>query len=515
MDIKDSPSEDSLGSLHPSSIQIFANTSTLHGIRHIFVYGPLTLRRFLWTVAFVGSLGLLLLESSERVAFYFSYQHVTKVDQVVAESLVFPAVTICNLNSFRFSRITTNDLYHAGELLDLLDVNGQILEPHLADPEVITILQEKTNVKHFKAKPFCMREFMERTGHDLKEMMLYCKFRGHECNHRDFRMVFTRYGKCYMFNSGQDGRPLLTTVKGGTGNGLEIMLDIQQDEYLPIWGETEETTFEAGVKVQVHSQSEPPFIQELGFGVAPGFQTFVATQEQRITYLPSPWGVCRFSELGSDFFPVYSISACRIDCETRYIVENCGCKMVHMPGDAPFCTPEQYKECAEPALGLLTEKDVGNCLCMMPCNLTRYNKELSMVKIPSRTSAKYLEKKFNKSEKYISENILVLDVYFEALNYETIEQRKAYEVAGLLGDIGGQMGLFIGASILTILELFDYIYELIKEKFLDLLGKENEEGGRTEDMSTCDTMPNHSETISHTVTVPLQGTLGTLEEIAC
>ncbi|XP_026548096.1 acid-sensing ion channel 2-like, partial [Notechis scutatus] len=82
-----------------------------------------------------------------------------------------------------------------------------------------------------------------------------------------------------------------------------------------------------------------------------------------------------------------------------------------------------------------------------------------MVKIPSKTSAKYLEKKFNKSEKYISENILVLDIFFEALNYETIEQRKAYEVAALLGDIGGQMGLFIGASILTILEVFDYIYE--------------------------------------------------------
>lgn len=78
-------------------------------------------------------------------------------------------------------------------------------------------------------------------------------------------------------------------------------------------------------------------------------------------------------------------------------------------------------------------------------------------------------------------------MFFEALNYETIEQKKAYEVAGLLGntthssmnvfcfistlslnhkymyvagDIGGQMGLFIGASILTILELFDYAYEV-------------------------------------------------------
>lgn len=28
------------------------------------------------------------------------------------------------------------------------------------------------------------------------------------------------------------------------------------------------------------------------------------------------------------------------------------------------------------------------------------------------------------------------------------------------GDIGGQMGLFIGASILSVLELFDYAYEV-------------------------------------------------------
>lgn len=53
-----------------------------------------------------------------------------------------------------------------------------------------------------------------------------------------FPQVFTKYGKCYVFNSGEEGHPLLTTFKGGTGNGLEIMLDIQQDEYLPIWGET-------------------------------------------------------------------------------------------------------------------------------------------------------------------------------------------------------------------------------------------------------------------------------------
>ncbi|XP_028675305.1 acid-sensing ion channel 2 isoform X2 [Erpetoichthys calabaricus] len=512
MEEEESPGE---GSPRAPAIQVFADGSTLHGLRHIFAYGPLTVRRLLWTLAFLALLGLLLVESAERLAYFLSYPHVTKVAEVVSGSLVFPAVTICNLNGFRFSKLTRNDLYHAGELLALLDVNAQIPEPHLVEAEVLAVLREKANFTNYKPHQFSMREFIDRVGHDLREMLLSCRFRGQECGPRDFRTVFTRYGKCYVFNSGQDGQALHTTVKGGTGNGLEIMLDIQQDEYLPVWGETEDTTFEAGVRVQIHSQAEPPFVHELGFGVAPGFQTFVSTQEQRLTYLPPPWGDCQLATSDSDFFSVYSITACRIDCETRYLVENCNCRMVHMPGNADFCTPEQYKECAEPTLVMLAEKDGNYCVCRTPCNLTRYNKELSMVKIPSKTSARYLEKKFNKSEKYITDNILVLDVFFEALNYETIEQKKAYEVAGLLGDIGGQMGLFVGASILTILELFDYMYEVLKERLLDFLNKEEEEANRDENVGPCDPLPNHSETISHTVSVPLQTTLGTLEEIAC
>lgn len=349
----------------------------------------------------------------------------------------------------------------------------EIRDVHLVEESVLESLKTKADFHNYKPRPFNMREFYDRTGHDISDMLLACHFHGTECRPEDFTVVFTRYGKCYTFNAGGDGRPPLTTTKGGMGNGLELMLDIQQDEYLPVWGETDETSFEAGIKVQIHTQDEPPFIDQLGFGVAPGFQTFVSCQEQRLTYLPPPWGDCKASAMDSDFFSTYSITACRIDCETRYLVENCNCRMVHMPGDAPYCTPEQYKECADPALDFLVERDNDYCVCETPCNLTRYGKEMSFVKIPSKASAKYLAKKFNKTEQYISDNILVLDIYFEALNYETIEQKKAYELAGLLGDIGGQMGLFIGASILTILELFDYLYEVIKYRMCRCMKKKH------------------------------------------
>ncbi|NXY86054.1 ASIC2 protein, partial [Alcedo cyanopectus] len=75
-------------------------------------------------------------------------------------------------------------------------------------------------------------------------------------------------------------------------------------------------------------------------------------------------------------------------------------------------------------------------------------------------------------------------------------------------------GRALGSSCPTQSTLL-FFSQLIKEKLLDLLGKEEEEGSHDENVSTCDPLPNHSETISHTVTVPLQATLGTLEEIAC
>uniref|UniRef100_A0A2I3HX90 Acid sensing ion channel subunit 1 n=1 Tax=Nomascus leucogenys TaxID=61853 RepID=A0A2I3HX90_NOMLE len=407
----------------PMDLVAFANSCTLHGTNHIFVEGGPGPRQVLWAVAFVLALGAFLCQVGDRVAYYLSYPHVTLLNEVATTELAFPAVTLCNTNAVRLSQLSYPDLLYLAPMLGLdeSDDPGVPLAP--PGPEA------------FSGEPFNLHHFYNRSCHRLEDMLLYCSYQGGPCGPHNFSVVFTRYGKCYTFNSGRDGRPRLKTMKGGTGNGLEIMLDIQQDEYLPVWGET---------------------------------------------------------------------------------------------GDAPYCTPEQYKECADPALDFLVEKDQEYCVCEMPCNLTRYGKELSMVKIPSKASAKYLAKKFNKSEQYIGENILVLDIFFEVLNYETIEQKKAYEIAGLLGDIGGQMGLFIGASILTVLELFDYAYEVIKHK-LCRRGKCQKEAKRSsadkgvalslDDVkrhNPCESLRGHPAGMTYAANIlPHHPARGTFEDFTC
>ncbi|POI25931.1 hypothetical protein CIB84_010319 [Bambusicola thoracicus] len=187
MDLK--VDEEEVDSGQPVSIQAFASSSTLHGISHIFSYERLSLKRVVWALCFMGSLALLALVCTNRIQYYFLYPHVTKLDEVAATRLTFPAVTFCNLNEFRFSRVTKNDLYHAGELLALLNNRYEIPDTQTADEKQLEILQDKANFRNFKPKPFNMLEFYDRAGHDIREMLLSCFFRGEQCSPEDFKVV--------------------------------------------------------------------------------------------------------------------------------------------------------------------------------------------------------------------------------------------------------------------------------------------------------------------------------------
>lgn len=372
-------------------------------------------------------------------------------------------------------------MYHAGEFLGFLNEQRKlhpaaIPKEAIENPEQYQAVYDRlAELSDFSGsfKPtadFSLFEFYNRTGIQLEELLLDCFYRGEKCGYKDFKTVFTRYGKCYSFNHPDEEKNIRKTLKGGVDNGLELLLDVQQDEYMPMWKESDEITYEAGLKVQIHSQDQPPFIHELGFGISPGRQTLVSTREQRVYFLPPPWGLCNDGSNKTQHanFDKYSISACRITCETRTIVKECNCRMIHMPNletdkDIPYCLPKQY-QCADSQLNFLVAEDNVACVCDTPCDVVRYSKEQSSLLLPSEQAIDYMSWKYNKTPPYVKRNFAKLNVYFEALNYETVEQKKAYEVPGLLGDIGGQMGLFIGASILTILELFDYVYEVIKEK---------------------------------------------------
>lgn len=56
---------------------------------------------------------------------------------------------------------------------------------------------------------------------------------------------------------------------------------------------------------------------------------------------------------------------------------------------------------------------------------------------------------------FLRSNFLELNVFFSAFNEETVAQQPAYSLTSLLADVGGSMGLFVGASLLTCVEVLE------------------------------------------------------------
>ncbi len=54
-------------------------------------------------------------------------------------------------------------------------------------------------------------------------------------------------------------------------------------------------------------------------------------------------------------------------------------------------------------------------------------------------------------------NFINVEIFYEALSNQVMEQNKAFEFLSLLSEVGGFMGLLLGASVLTVCEMVDFV----------------------------------------------------------
>ncbi|XP_070542007.1 FMRFamide-activated amiloride-sensitive sodium channel-like [Ptychodera flava] len=115
------------------------------------------------------------------------------------------------------------------------------------------------------------------------------------------------------------------------------------------------------------------------------------------------------------------------------------------------------------------------CDCPVKCITFSYTKEISSTLWPSLNSADYvhelMKSRSSKLKMLIDEqertgqdlfgkNVLKLQVYFRDLTHEDIIQSQAYSEIDLVSDIGGNLGLWIGLSVLTIMEFVELIVDM-------------------------------------------------------
>ncbi|XP_078381097.1 acid-sensing ion channel 1-like isoform X2 [Oculina patagonica] len=305
----------------------------------------------------------------------------------------------------------------------------------------------------------------------MSDMILDCFWKGDECSHQNFTPVLTSMGLCHTFNSGENGQQILKVNHAGAKFGLNLKLNIQQYDY---YGEM---TSQAGLKVHIHHQQTPPMVEELGFSLSPGTSTLAAIRKEKVQNLKDPYETnCTDTEMEhSSGTTKYTTSACMLSCHSGYLVENCGCK------DPRILSEDNIEVCGIRKMATCLSRENENfytvvgdrCKCAIPCEIISFKPLLSYASFPSDTFLKAMIKRNLKNatdkeiENYITlaSNFLELNVYFQDLNAYYLEQQPAYTKESLLGEIGGQLGLCIGASLITLLEFCDIIFRILKIRF--------------------------------------------------
>ncbi|XP_013380995.1 amiloride-sensitive sodium channel subunit alpha isoform X2 [Lingula anatina] len=341
----------------------------------------------------------------------------------------------------------------------------------------------------------------ETVGHELDTMIISCTFNGVTCSSANFtRFNNHQFGNCYTFNSGWDSSiPVETSSNAGPLYGLSLEMYIEQSEYI---GDLSES---AGVRVQIHSQRSMAFPEDEGFNIAPGYLTSMAMTRVEITRRPHPYpSKCRNftteeSKQKSVFTSVhnvdYSVSGCMKTCYQRYVISECACGDPAYPFSLDLeafsdlknningttaesvdpCVSDADDECVAGIKRRFADDDLS-CDCPLTCVDVEYSGVPSLAKWPSKqymstlhatlaSAGAHLDNIINGKNGMAAEpgdNLLKLEVYFQELNFQKISENVAYDVFALLADIGGQIGFWVGLSIMALFEVVELILDVFR-----------------------------------------------------
>ena len=70
------------------------------------------------------------------------------------------------------------------------------------------------------------------------------------------------------------------------------------------------------------------------------------------------------------------------------------------------------------------------------------------------------------SKDTLTDDTLVLTIYFSSLQYISVISEPAYPTMALFSDVGGALGLLLGATLLTIYEVVEFTVMLARDAAL-------------------------------------------------
>ena len=357
-------------------------------------------KSIIWLLLVLVCFSILCIAGYGLISDYLQYSVTSQTQTISPSSLYFPDVTVCNMGSKQNSRYEAarNSSWETGQLRPKNE--SQLVE--ISQP-----LTQFIRKSSFNLKPLNVSEFWEP--------------------------VLTLHGICYRFSLNNTGSLRNESVtRPGLEGGLAFLAYLNLTEY------DTSATF-SGLRIFV-TQPGTEFVNLSPFALAaPGSFQYVGLQRQDYRReTAKPWSKC------SGHAPEYTQATCRSLCIKNEIRATCNCRSWgDTTSDLDFC--QDFDGCYESvALGEKESGDLTYCnsKCLLPpCSEDQFT-----------TSSTTLPFFSDRAPPNISDYVEV-QINYQAVRYDLITESKAQTLAQLLGSIGGQMGLFVGISLILITEL--------------------------------------------------------------
>ena len=473
--------------------------------------------RLLWTIAVVVG-GFIAIWYITNICIKYSKYEVFTTFETVQKKNVFPAVTVCNLQPFS-SRVN-HSILHSMEV-EYVKKFDNITGGTLEDSEWLPIFV--TNANYFASIRALFqnlkREDLKNYGHSAGDLVVSCQWEEsgegiRQCELMDSTLLYhPDYLLCYkFFRSSQtiDGLQRETKALRFT-----FFIDAFFDHIFKWLSVRTGDEPNNGVILYLHLNDSLPDFQH-GIRLSPGYSNTVDLEIQEFTLLGEPYTDCTNEEYithkGKNTAFRQDISLCTRFCCQQALVEHIKCILPDYPYDEnlsenyPFCgnLSEEGNIANLENWWTICDKECANKqTCTEPCHSIDFKATVQQSKWPhasyqlqfydrvikkrmsSDMVGKFIEYKIiselmktnvSEAKKRLLEAELIEQNFMEVIvqrsnSFVTLTTEHPAITGNILfGTVGGLFNLWIGISFVTVFELMDMAYRMLKRR----LKKKNE-----------------------------------------
>ncbi|XP_055295138.1 pickpocket protein 28-like [Sitodiplosis mosellana] len=235
-----------------------------------------------------------------------------------------------------------------------------------------------------------------------------------------------------------------------------------------------------GFTVTIHSPDELPrpgddFIRipvEHKFSTISIKPSMITTSSGLRNYLPQARGCFFRTERSLRFFKSYNQRNCELECKANFFKQTCGCVTYYMPRDIEtnVCAASDIQCQYEADKNFSRNSIVDQCQCLPDCTSITYDVEIWPESMTDDSGSP------NFSEHKIR-------ISFKKPHFITIIRIEASTMADFIASCGGLLGLFMGFSLLSIIELvFFYPTILVQYEENEIIGQSKDNRSETSSM---------------------------------